>query len=121
MATTLAPLVLAGAPAPQMTGNDLYTYCFERDDNLSQAYCRGLIHGIISGWLDAMDLTEDFSSQPTIPDILFRYCQPLDATMDDAIAIIREYLEDHHPYPRDLDRRAGTVVIVALSHAWPCR
>ena len=121
VATTVAPLVVAGAPAPQMTGNDLYTYCFEHDDNFSKAYCRGLVHGVISGWLDAMDLTEDFDGRPPIADTLFRYCFPADATIDDAMDIVREYLEDHHPHPRDLDRGAGTVVIVALSHAWPCR
>jgi hypothetical protein len=28
--TAVAPLVIAGAPASEMTGNDLYRYCFEQ-------------------------------------------------------------------------------------------
>jgi hypothetical protein len=94
---------LSQQPALEITGNDLSRYCESSLADFNKGFCAGFI---TSTWYAFFSAREQ------------RYfCDPPNATVDQAIKVVEKYLADH---PEGLHEEAMVLVFDAWEDASPC-
>jgi hypothetical protein len=100
---SLSSAALSQQPAPAITGNDLFRYCESSLADFNKGFCAGFI---TSTWYAFFSAREQ------------RYfCDPPNATVDQAIKVVEKYLADH---PEELHKEALVLVSRAWENASPC-
>jgi hypothetical protein len=104
----------ASANAGMIGGNLLYEWL-----NSSSQVDIGRAYGFIAGIVDAEQahILETEKSKPTGKYPYELVCQPNEATLEQDVAIVKQFLEK---YPKIRHVAAAGIVRVALGDTWPC-
>jgi hypothetical protein len=96
-------------------GKDLLHYC---DDFITRTATvnesAGICQGFVEGAIDTYNIGAVGQSIKNPPLL----CIPETVNLDQAIRVVRKYLEDH---PEKLHLPAAKLVIEAIKTAWPCQ
>lgn len=98
--------MLIGGEAAAMTGDGLKKYCQSHETSDGYGVCIGYIVAIY-----------DVLRGGEIAISGYRACVPDEATHDQRINVVREFL---HGYPQLLRYNANEIVAAALANAFPC-
>jgi hypothetical protein len=107
-ATVVGLLCLAMPARADISGNDLYRSC-ENKNTVRE--CETYIAGLVNGMSTAQDTYVDLQKATKY------WCIPDGAVTRQGTDIVRAYLHDH---PAERHMPAGAIAFVAVSLAWPC-
>jgi hypothetical protein len=91
-----------------LSGSQLRELCSSSRNSLEDAACFTYIQGFIDG-VEEGNGSKPKGNKP--------WCLPEAATVSQARLVVEKYMQDN---PAILDRRAGSIVALALTRAFPC-
>ena len=97
------------------TGSDLQEICREGKEEGSELACHAYINGVIEGVvLGARVVSSDITGEYVDYKI---FCPPDDVTIDQYVAVVKKYMEDH---PEVLGEPSAPLISLAIKEAFPC-